>query len=170
MAPVTGSCGETDPLCIAQAVSFEPAQDSQANRFKSGIDLSGPANWHHIEEFDIKCKLRNRAGERATSADTAKNLEGFAKILLTGVGIAGVGASLNTWQFSDGRDASGCTKENKNQQRIMLMRRDSTDTHNLWHKLREHCPGQSDDKLFLQQTVLQALLDPEAISVRFVLL
>lgn len=103
-------------------MSFEPAQDSQA------------------KEFNLKCKLRDIAGERASSAEAAKNLEGFRDHPTDWGwywGDTGVGASLNTWQFSDDRDDSGCTKENSNKQWIMLMRRDSTDTHNLWHKLME---------------------------------
>lgn len=110
MAPVTGSRGETDPLFIAQGVSFEPAQDfldCQASRFKSGIDLSGPANWHQIEEFDVKCKLRDIAGERATTAETAKNPEGFRENPSDWGwywGDTGVGAPLNAWQILDDRN------------------------------------------------------------------
>lgn len=141
VVPATGSWGQTDPLCIAQGVSFEPAQDSQASRSNSGIDSRlSLANEHQLEEFGLQCKLRDIAGERASSAVAAENLEGFRdKPTDWGWywGDTGVGASLNTWQFSDHHDASGCTKENSSNEWIMLMRRDSTDTHNLWHKLME---------------------------------
>lgn len=146
VVPVTGGWGPTDPLCIAQGVSFEPAQageaqDSQASRFDAGFDTRLVlANELQSEEFNLKCKLRDIAGERASSAVAAKNLEGFRdKPTDWGWywGDTGVGASLNTWQFSDDRDASGCTKQNSSKEWIMLMRRDSTDTHNIWHKLME---------------------------------
>lgn len=146
VVPATASWGQTDPLCIAQGVSFEPAQagevqDSQASRFGCGIySHLGPANEKQLEEFEIQCKLRDIAGERASSAEAAKDLEGFRDHPTDWGwywGDTGVGASLNTWRFSDDRNASGCTKENSNNEWVMLMRRDRTDTHNLWHKLME---------------------------------
>lgn len=84
--------------------------------------------------------MRDISGERASSAEAAKDLEGFRDLPTDWGwywGDTGVGASLNTWRFSDDRNASGCTKENSNNEWVMLMRRDSTDTHNLWHKLME---------------------------------
>lgn len=143
VVPATASWGQTDPLCIAQGVSFEPAQagDAQASKFDSSIDpLLGLANEQRSDEFNIQCKLRDIAGERASSEEAAKNLEGFRDRPSDWGwywGDTGVGASLNTWQFSDNHNATGCTKENSNNDWIMLMRRDSTDTHNLWHKLME---------------------------------
>ncbi|KAI7786177.1 glycosyltransferase family 61 protein [Diaporthe eres] len=127
VVPPTASWGQTDPLCIAQGVSFEPAQ-------------AGEARDSEAEEFEIQCKLRDIAGERASSAEAAKDLEGFRDRPTDWGwywGDTGVGASLNTWRFSDDRNASGCTRENSNNEWVMLMRRDSTDTHNLWHKLME---------------------------------
>lgn len=146
VVPPTASWGQTDPLCIAQGVSFEPAQagetqDSQAREFNSEIQCDlGLANEQQSEEFSIQCKLRDIAGERASSAEAAKDLEGF-RDHPTDWGLywgdIGVGASLNTWRFSDDRNTTGCTKENSNNKWIMLMRRDGANTHNLWHKLME---------------------------------
>ncbi|KAI3393637.1 hypothetical protein diail_3864 [Diaporthe ilicicola] len=122
--PATASWGQTDPLCIAQGVSFEPEQAREAQ----------------AKEFNVQCKMRDIAGERASSAEAAQDLEGFRDHPTDWGwywGDTGVGASLNTWQFSDEPNASGCTRENSNNSWIMLMRRDSTDTHNLWHKLME---------------------------------
>ncbi|KAL1854760.1 hypothetical protein Daus18300_011356 [Diaporthe australafricana] len=127
VVPATASWGQTDPLCIAQGVSFEPAQ-------------AGDSEGSQANEFNIQCKLRDIAGERTSSEGAAKDLEGFRDRPSDWGwywGDTGVGASLNTWQFSDDHNATGCTKENSNNDWIILMRRDSTDTHNLWHKLME---------------------------------
>jgi EGF domain-specific O-GlcNAc transferase len=146
VVPITAGWGQTDPLCIAQGVSFQPkkaegAQYSQTSRFYSGIESRlALANEHPLDEFSLKCKMRDIAGERASSSVAAKDLDGFRdKPTDWGWywGDTGVGASLKTWQFLDNRDASGCTKANSSKELIMLMRRDSTDTHNLWHKLME---------------------------------
>lgn len=118
--PPTAGWGTTDPLCVAQGVSFRPGQGSN--------------------EFGVQCKLRDLAAERASSPAAAEKLEGFRDRPTDWGwywGDTGVGASLNTWRFEDRRDPDGCTRENSNHEWVMLMRRDSTDTHNIWHKLME---------------------------------
>ncbi|KAJ4397834.1 hypothetical protein N0V93_002071 [Gnomoniopsis smithogilvyi] len=118
--PVTGNWGTTDPLCIAQGVSFHPGQGS--------------------DEFDIQCNLRDLATERASSVEVAKELEGFRDRPTDWGwywGDTGVGASLKTWHFEHRGDVTGCTQKTNNSGWVMLMRRDSSDPHNLWHKLME---------------------------------
>ncbi|TVY78244.1 EGF domain-specific O-linked N-acetylglucosamine transferase [Lachnellula suecica] len=121
--PLTEGWGETDPLCVAQGVSFHPG--------RAGAD----------RDFHLQCKLRDLVTERARFPEAAKELEGFRdKPTDWGWywGDTGVGASLNTWNFEDPGDVTGCTRENINHSDwVILMRRDSTDTHNLWHKLME---------------------------------
>jgi hypothetical protein len=121
--PMTAGWGQTDPLCIAQGVSFRPGQ--------AGSD----------QEFGIQCKLRDLAAERASSSDAASELEGFRDRPTDWGwywGDTGVGASLKTWNFENSGDIEACTRENSDSKEwVMLMRRDSTDTHNIWHKLME---------------------------------
>lgn len=89
--------------------------------------------------------MRDIASERASSTEVSIGLEGFRDHPSDWGwywGDTGVGASLNTWDFvadyGEGDTSTNCTKENSNSYDwIMLMRRDSTDTHNLWHKLME---------------------------------
>lgn len=89
--------------------------------------------------------MRDLASERANSTEASIALEGFRDHPSDWGwywGDTGVGASLNTWDFvaDDGEadTSTNCTKDNSNSHDwIMLMRRDSTDTHNLWHKLME---------------------------------
>lgn len=98
------------------------------------------ANHCGAEEFNIQCKLRDLASERASSAAAAQELEGFRDHPTDWGwywGDTGVGASLKAWDFKDHGPLTGCTRENSSSEWIMLMRRDSTDTHNLWHKLME---------------------------------
>lgn len=116
----TAVWGATDPLCVAQGVSFNPGQESS--------------------DFDIQCKLRDIATERASSPEAAKNLDGFRDRPTDWGwywGDTGVGASLQTWQFEDQGDTTGCTREKNDGKWIMLMRRDSSDPYNIWHKLME---------------------------------
>jgi hypothetical protein len=122
--PMTGGWGQTDPLCIAQGVSFRPEQQTGSE-----------------QEFGIQCKLRDLAAERANSSDVATELEGFRDRPTDWGwywGDTGVGASLKTWKFENSGDIEACTREKSDSKEwVMLMRRDSTDTHNLWHKLME---------------------------------
>lgn len=116
----TAVWGATDPLCVAQGVSFNPRQEPR--------------------DFDIQCKLRDIATERASSPEAAKSLDGFRDRPTDWGwywGDTGVGASLQTWNFGEQGDISGCTKEKNNGKWIMLMRRDSSDPYNIWHKLME---------------------------------
>lgn len=116
----TAGWGATDPLCVAQGVSFNPGQESR--------------------DFDIQCKLRDVATERASSPEAAKSLDGFRDRPTDWGwywGDTGVGASLQSWNFADQREITGCTREKNDGKWIMLMRRDSTDPYNIWHKLME---------------------------------
>lgn len=116
----TAVWGATDPLCVAQGVSFHPGQQSS--------------------DFDIQCKLRDIATERASSPEAAKSLDGFRDRPTDWGwywGDTGVGASLQTWQFEDQGVLTGCTRDKNDGKWIMLMRRDSSDPYNIWHKLME---------------------------------
>lgn len=145
VVPVTAGWGPTDPLCIAQGVSFQPGQDA--------------------DEFEIQCKLRDLAAERSSSEEAAEALEGFRDQPTDWGwywGDTGVGASLDTWRFEDRGSITGCTKETSNNEWVMLMRRDRNDTHNVWHKLMEILQVSSRSDLRTPLSLLSNLASQKA--------
>ncbi|KAG8157964.1 hypothetical protein KVR01_012236 [Diaporthe batatas] len=107
---------ERDPLCLAQGVRFAPS--SGASAFSPGY--SGA-------EFEMQCEAQN-----------------FDRDLMGDYwGGTGVGNTFKTWKFmSEQQDGSstgmsGCSKENSTDDWIVLVRREISDQHNIWHQLMQ---------------------------------
>ncbi|KAL1871933.1 hypothetical protein Daus18300_004569 [Diaporthe australafricana] len=72
-------------------------------------------------EFEMQCKRQN-----------------FDQDLVNDYwGDTGVGNTFKTWKFEDKQDTSRCDKENGTDDWLLLVRRETSDLHNIWHQLMQ---------------------------------
>lgn len=115
---------KSDTLCVAQGVQF-------------GTPNLLPVDGEEGVRFVLQCQARNFTSEAQASETAAAKLNGVPELadMPTYWFDTGVGPTFRSWHFENRGDTAGCTRENANNQWILVARREHNT--NIWHKMAE---------------------------------